>query len=211
MRVALYARVSTLDKDQNPEVQLRELREYCSARNLRVSFELIDHGYSGANIQRPAYTELMRLARLRKVDCVVCWKMDRVGRSMKEMIFFLEEMTNLKILFVSLTEGIDFGSPAGRFMSHILISVASLERDLTIERTKAGLRNAVAMGKTLGRPPKHDPNKIIELRNSGKSYRQIVSELKCPLGVVSKVIANARKSGKISINKNDSFELKSGD
>ena len=86
MRVALYARVSTLDKDQNPEVQLRELREYCSARNLTISFELIDHGYSGANNQRPAYTELMRLARLRKVDCIVCWKMDKILTIYKMML-----------------------------------------------------------------------------------------------------------------------------
>lgn len=198
MRVAIYARVSTLDKDQNPEVQLRELREYCKARSWEMTAELVDEGYSGATDNRPGFNELLRLVRLRKVDGVVCWKMDRIGRSMKGMILFLEELNTLNVTFVSLTEGIDFGSPAGRFMSHILISVAALERELTVERTKAGLRHAVACGKILGRPKKHNEEEIVSLRKQGKSYRVIAKQLNCPLGVVSRAIASATKSGVLS-------------
>lgn len=194
MRVALYARVSTLDKDQNPEVQLRELREYCKARGWADVIELIDHGHSGISDKRPSYNELLRISRLRKVDCIVCWKMDRVGRSMRHMVDFLEEINTLGIKFISLTEGIDFTTPAGKFMSHILISVASLERDILIERTRAGLRYAVACGKTLGRPRKHNYEKILDLRSKGYSYRKIAAELNCAQGVVSSVIADARNS-----------------
>lgn len=203
MRVVLYARVSTIDKDQNPEVQLKELREYCAARKWNATQELVDIGYSGIDDKRPKLNELIKLARARKIDCIVCWRMDRIGRSMKHMVLFLEEIQALGILFVSLTEGIDFSTPSGRFMSHILISVASLERDILIERTRAGLRFAVASGKKLGRPRKHDRDKIIEFRKLGYSYRKIADELNCAEGVVSSVLSDARKSG---LN----FESKSG-
>lgn len=198
MRVAVYARVSTLDKDQNPEVQLREIREFCQARKWTVVQEFVDHGYSGATDNRPALNQMMGIARRRKIDAIVCWKMDRIGRSMKNMILLLEELNNLGVSFVSLTEGIDFSTAAGRFMTHILMSVASLEREILIERTKAGLRHAIASGKVLGRPKKHDETKIVELRATGKSYRTIAKELSCPLGVVSRAIRDATKSGVLS-------------
>lgn len=208
MRVVLYARVSTVDKDQNPEVQLKELREYCTARKWSVSAELVDIGYSGVDDKRPKLNELIKLARARKIDCIVCWRMDRIGRSMKHMVLFLEEIQALGILFVSLTEGIDFSTPSGRFMSHILISVASLERDILIERTRAGLKYAVANGKKLGRPRKHSREKIIEMRELGYSYRKIASELNCAEGVVSSVLYDARKSGLNSDSQIDALESK---
>jgi DNA invertase Pin-like site-specific DNA recombinase len=151
MRAALYARVSTLD--QEPENQLQELRRYAEARGWTAQV-YVDHGISGAKDRRPALDELLRDAKRRRVDVVICWRLDRLGRNLKHLITLLEELQRLGVAFVSLAEGIDATTPAGKLQMHILGAIAEFERARIAERVKAGLQRARAQGTRLGRPRK---------------------------------------------------------
>ena len=149
MKAALYARVSTLD--QAPENQLTELRRYVDARGWTAQ-EYVDHGVSGAKERRPALDQLIRDARRRRFDTVVCWRIDRLGRSLKHLVTLLDEFQALGVSFISLGEGIDLGTPAGRLQLHILAALAEFERARISERVQAGLARARANGARLGRP-----------------------------------------------------------
>jgi DNA invertase Pin-like site-specific DNA recombinase len=149
VRAAIYARVSTLD--QQPENQLAELRRYVAARGWNAAVEYIDHGVSGAKDRRPALDRLVKDARRRKFDVLVTWKLDRLGRNLKHLITLLEDLQVLGIAFVSLGEGIDATTPAGKLQMHILGAIAEFERGRIVERVKAGLARAKAQGTKLGR------------------------------------------------------------
>ncbi|HEV8363084.1 MAG TPA: recombinase family protein [Gemmatimonadaceae bacterium] len=151
MRAAIYARVSTVD--QEPENQLGELRRYVDARSW-TAVEFVDRGVSGAKDRRPALDALIRDAKRRRFDVVVCWRLDRLGRNLKHLITLLEEFQALGIAFVSLAEGIDATTPAGKLQMHILGAIAEFERARIAERVRAGLQRARAQGKRLGRPRK---------------------------------------------------------
>jgi hypothetical protein len=118
MRCALYARVSTLD--QQPENQLAELRRYVEVRGWGAAVEYVDHGVSGSTDRRPALDRLVQDARRRKFDVLVTWKLDRLGRHLKHLITLLEDLQALGVAFVSLGEGIDATTPAGKLQMHIL-------------------------------------------------------------------------------------------
>ena len=150
MRCALYVRVSTLD--QHPENQLAEIRRYVQARGWATPVEYIDHGVSGAKERRPALDRLIADATRRRLDVVVCWRLDRLGRNLKHLVLLLEEFHSLGVAFVSLTEGIDATTPAGKLQLHILAAIAEFERDRIRERVLAGLQRAKSQGKRLGRP-----------------------------------------------------------
>jgi putative DNA-invertase from lambdoid prophage Rac len=149
MKAAIYARVSTFD--QEPENQLQELRRYVEARGW-TAIEYVDRGISGTKESRPALDALLRDAKRRKFDVLVCWRLDRLGRNLKHLITLLEEVQALGIAFVSLAEGIDATTPAGKLQMHILGAIAEFERERIRERVLAGLRRARAQGKALGRP-----------------------------------------------------------
>jgi DNA invertase Pin-like site-specific DNA recombinase len=149
MRCAIYARVSTLD--QEPENQLAEVRRYVVARGWTAA-EYVDRGVSGAKDRRPALDRLLADARRRRFDVLVCWRLDRLGRNLKHLVTLLEELQALGIAFVSLNEGIDATTPAGKLQMHILGAIAEFERARIAERVKAGLQRARAHGKRLGRP-----------------------------------------------------------
>src|ERR1700722_14919865 len=151
-RVAIYGRVSTSLK-QSPEMQMRELREYCRHRGWKVSGEFVDSGISGAKDSRPQLDELMSEAHRRRFDIVAVWKFDRFARSVSHLLRALETFLSLGIEFVSLSEQVDTSTPTGKMVFTVLGAVAELERSLTGERVRAGLRNARAKGKALGRPP----------------------------------------------------------
>jgi DNA invertase Pin-like site-specific DNA recombinase len=173
--VALYARVSTLDKGQDPEMQLRELRAHAATQNLTVFEEYLDHGVSGAKSSRPALDRMMEDARLRKFDAVLVWKLDRFSRSLKHMINSLDLLAKSQVGFMSLRDNLDLSTAAGRMMFQIIGVFAEFEREITRERVRAGLRNARAKGKTLGRKQRAgvDVDRILKLRSEGKSWRQI--------------------------------------
>ena len=150
MRAALYARVSTLD--QEPENQLQELRRYVHARSWPAAAEYVDHGVSGARDRRPALDRLIKDARRRRVDVLICWRLDRLGRNLKHLVTLLDELHAVGVAFVSLGEGIDCTTPAGRLQLHILGALAEFEKARIAERVQAGLARARRQGKRLGRP-----------------------------------------------------------
>jgi len=149
MKAAIYARVSTFD--QEPENQLQELRRYAEARGWRV-VEYVDKGVSGAKDRRPALDQMIAGAKRRRFDVLVCWRLDRLGRNLKHLITLLEDLQALGVAFVSLAEGIDATTPAGKLQMHILGAIAEFERERIRERVLAGLARARMQGKRLGRP-----------------------------------------------------------
>ena len=152
MRAAVYARVST--SEQTVDNQLLELRRYCEARCWSAT-EYLDEGVSGAKDRRPALDQLVADARRRKFDTLVCWRLDRLGRNLKHLVTLLDELHALGIAFVSLGEGIDCTTPAGKLQLHILAALAEFERARIRERVVAGLQRARTQGKRLGRPRAH--------------------------------------------------------
>ncbi len=152
MRAAIYARVSTVE--QNCDNQLIELRRYIEARGWQTGQEYVDRGVSGAKDRRPALDTLIRDAKRRQFDVVVCWRLDRLGRNLKHLITLLEDLQALGVAFVSLAEGIDATTPAGKLQMHILGAIAEFERERIRERVMAGLQRARTQGVRLGRPPR---------------------------------------------------------
>ncbi|MDA8240917.1 MAG: recombinase family protein [Nitrospiraceae bacterium] len=153
IRAALYARCSTHEKGQDPELQLQPLREYCQRRGFTITGEYVDNGVSGTKDRRPQLDNLMSAARKRQVDIILVWKLDRFGRSLKQLVTALDELTGLGIGFISYQDNIDLTTPQGRLMFHIIGAMAEFERELTRDRVKAGLDNAKRKGHRLGRKP----------------------------------------------------------
>ncbi len=192
-RVVLYARCSTT-RDQNPEVQLAELRRFCIARDWQVIEEITDHGFSGTSADRPGLKKLLRLVRERQVDVVAVLKLDRLFRSLKHLVVTVEEFEELDVEFVSVKDQLDLTTSAGRLLRNLLACFAEFEAALIRERTLIGLDHAVAMGKTLGRPPKAGTQKIVELRNSGLTYLEIQKQTGYSKGLIWRFLKDARKS-----------------
>jgi DNA invertase Pin-like site-specific DNA recombinase len=190
MKVGLYARISTLDKGQDTEVQLRDLRFYAQARGWVVVHEYVDKGQSGAKDRRPALDRLMDDARKRKIDLILCWRLDRLGRSLKHLILTLDELQGLGVGFVSYNENLDLTTSTGRLMFQLLGAFAEFERNMIKERVVAGLNHAKAKGKKLGRPGVDlDPEKLNELRGQGLTMRAMADKLGVSLGLVHKTLS----------------------
>jgi DNA invertase Pin-like site-specific DNA recombinase len=157
-RAAIYARVSTFD--QEPENQLQELRRYIEARGW-TAIEYVDKGVSGAKERRPALDQLVADAKRRKFDVLVCWRLDRLGRNLKHLVTLLDGLQAMGVAFVSLAEGIDATTPAGKLQMHILGAIAEFERSRIAERVMAGLARARAQGTRLGRPRRVVPESVL--------------------------------------------------
>ena len=141
MRVGLYARVST-QNGQSPEMQTRELQEYCALRKWTVVSTYVDEGVSGSKESRPQLNRLMADARRRRFDAVLCWKIDRFGRSLKHLVNALADLDAYGVAFISLKDNLDLSTPSGRLMFQIVGAMAEFERALIQERVKAGQRPA---------------------------------------------------------------------
>lgn len=182
--VAIYARVST-DR-QTVDMQIHELKEYVKRRGWNLYREFIDQGYSGSDTKRPAFQDMMNEAKKRKFDVLLVWKLDRLSRSMKDLVMVLNELGGLGIDFVSYDNNLDTSTPTGKLVFHVIGAVAEFEKDIIKERVKAGLENARRKGKKLGRPGVDDS--VIEeakvLRGQGKSFRKIGQQLGISEGVV---------------------------
>jgi DNA invertase Pin-like site-specific DNA recombinase len=203
-RVAIYARVSTINNGQSPEMQLRELREYCDRRKWVVTSEYIDVGISGAKDSRPELNRMMLDAHRRRFDSVAVWKFDRFARSASHLLKALETFQALGIEFVSLTEGVDTSTPTGRMIFTVLGAVAELERSLIRERVKAGLRNAKAKGKHVGRPRLSlDLSEIARLRGLGLSWLKISERLGVGEGTVRRAAIASAKTLAAAMPAND--------
>src|SRR5579864_5941023 len=188
-QVALYARVSTLI-NQDPEVQLAELREYAGRRGWQVVEEFVDQGVSGCKESRPALNRLMSDACRRRFDAVLVWKIDRFGRSLKHLVNALAELAALGVAFVSLRDNLDLSTPSGRLMFQIIGAMSEFGRALIQNRVRAGLRNARNKGKKLGRPRVTvDASKIASLRTQGRSWAEIVTEMGIGKGTAQRALA----------------------
>jgi DNA invertase Pin-like site-specific DNA recombinase len=150
VKVALYARVST--HDQTAENQLLELRQHVAARGWSA-IEYVDQGVSGSKDRRPALDQLVADVRRHRVKGVVCWRLDRLGRNLRHLVLLLDEWQSRGIAFITLGEGIDTSTAAGRLVAGVLGSIAEFERARIQERIHAGLARARAQGKRLGRRP----------------------------------------------------------
>lgn len=194
MRVATYSRVSTTQHGQNPEVQVEELRRFSDARGWHIHAEVVDHGVSGSSDKRPGLKQLMALARERKIDVVLCYKLDRFFRSIRHMLVTVDELESLGVKFVAVADHIDLTTPGGRLMLHILSALGEFEKSILIQRTMLGLAHARSKGKILGRPKLHDYEAIRELRSQGLSYKKIAAELGVSNGAVYRALKTIPKT-----------------
>lgn len=187
-RVGLYARVSTMN-GQDPNVQLRELREYCERRGFEIAEEFVDKGISGSRERRPALDKLMVACRKRMIDAVVVYRYDRFARSLRQLVNALEEFRSLDIDFISIHEGVDTSTPNGRLVFGIFASIAEFERELIRDRVRSGIAAARSRGRVLGRPRLEvDRARIVRLRASGASVRAISAQLGISLGSVHRAL-----------------------
>ena len=188
-RVAIYARVST-DK-QTCENQLNELRSIAERMQYIIVDEFIDEGISGATSSRPALDALMKSATQRRFDMVMCWSIDRLGRSLQNLIEILNELQSLKVDLFFMQQGMDTSTSAGRMMFSIFGALAEFERNLIRERVIAGQQRAISQGVKMGRPSKMNDgmkNAIKLLRERGIGIKQIARELKIGIGTVYSAI-----------------------
>jgi len=185
----MYARVSTKDKGQDADLQLRELREYAKQRGWMIAGEYVDQGVSGSKDSRPELNRLMLDAKQRKIDVVLVWKLDRFGRSLKHLVNALAELEALGVAFVSLRDAFDLTTPAGRLMFGVVAAMAEFERDLIKERVKAGIANAKAKGRRVGRKPVAlDRARLVALHSEGRTIREIAATLGCSRSLVHKTL-----------------------
>ena len=188
MKVCLYARVSTLDKGQDPDVQLKELREYAAQRGWETVGEYVDR-VSGAKENRPALDRLLLEMRRGKCQGIVVVRLDRLGRSLKHLLTLLTEFEERKVALISLKEGLDFSTSTGKLMFSIVGAMAQFERDLIRERVKAGLDYARAKGVKIGRKPiTVDHAEIHRLKAQGHSLRHIAKALGISAAYVCRVL-----------------------
>lgn len=172
MRAAMYARVSTHDQKLDP--QLDALRAFCGARGWALQ-EFTDFGLSGAKRDRPGLDALLAAARARRIDVVVATRLDRLARSLHQLVAMAEEFRVLGVELVVTDQQIDTTTPTGRLLFHVLSALAEFERELIRERVLAGLRYARQRGRHLGRPRLHriDPALALALHARGFSLRAI--------------------------------------
>ena len=161
----------------------------------QVAGEYVDVGISGTKEKRPELDRMLTDAHPRRFDAVVVWKFDRFARSVSHLLRALETFRALGIEFVSLSEQVDTSTPMGKMVFTVLGAVAELERSLIVERVKAGLRNARAKGKRLGRPPLVvDRGRIARLRTQGRSWREITTETGISKGTAQRALSGLPKN-----------------
>ena len=192
-RVAIYARVSTVDKGQDPETQLIVLREYAERRGFDLIGEYIDYA-SGTREERPQYRQLLDLARKRQVDVVLVWRYDRFARSTQALVQALKEFQRLGIDFISYQENIDTTTPQGEMIFTVMASLAQFESSLISERVKAGMARAKSQGKRISRAPipKKTQTRIATLYDEGVSISQISKQLNISYGTAWNYVQRLR-------------------
>lgn len=188
---AIYARVST--QDQSHDMQTTELRSYCE----RMGWEIVEYTEKVSSVKkRPALDKLMADARLRKVDVVLVWKLDRFARSLKQLMDNITLLDTFGVRFICVTQGIDTDrqNPAGRLMMQIFGAFAEFERSLIIERVRSGMAEAKRQGKHCGRPvPIWRRDDAAELRDQGLSFRKIAAQLGRSEASIRRALKSASK------------------
>ena len=180
MNIAIYARISTLNKGQDVDMQLNELRQFCASKGWNVTHEYVDRGISGSKPSRPQLNRLMEHASAKRFDAVLVWKLDRFGRSVRHLVNAIAELEAAGVSFVSLKDSIDLSTPQGRLMFQIIAAMAEFERALICERVKSGMANARSKGRQIGRPSLGiEREQIVALRSSGATWNGISDALGC--------------------------------
>jgi DNA invertase Pin-like site-specific DNA recombinase len=180
-------RVSSVD--QHPETQLHDLRQMAAQRGFEIVHEYVDR-ISGVKARRPGLDELLRDARRGRFDVVLVWACDRIARSTRHFLEILDEFSQLNIEFISFRESIDTSGPLGRAIVVIIGAIAELERNLIIERVRAGMRRARLEGRHIGRQPiAVDREAIHRERCQGQSLRQIARCHRISTATVRRVLA----------------------
>lgn len=192
-RVGVYARISTLD--QNVNVQLDELRVEAARRGWVLAAEYVDVGASGASSSRPGLDQLLVDVAAGRLDVVMCWKCDRLGRSLKHLMSTIAALTSRGVEFVALRDvGVDTTSPLGRLFIQIVGAFAEFERALGAERIRAGMQHAKAVGKHCGRPYRPVELRPVDvLLGFGHSQREVAALLGVPVTTIRRRLAERRK------------------
>ena len=189
---AIYARVST--SRQKVDLQVEELKALIKRSGWKLYKVYVDEGFSGKDTKRPAFNEMMIAAQRREFEILTVWKFDRLSRSLKDLVTTLEELDSLGIDFMSHENHLDTSTPSGKLVFQVIAAVAEFERDIIVERVKAGMANAKRKGKHVGRP--RIPDQVIEearkLREEGKSWREIGRGLGIDPSGVRKRLANRK-------------------
>ena len=194
MRASIYARVSTA-QGQSVEMQLRDLRELAARRGFEIVREYCDEGFSGAKDSRAALNRMLADAHAGRFNAVLVWKLDRLGRSLLHLVRLLEEFRRTGVELVSFSEGLDFTTTTGKLLFQIISAFAEFERDCIRERVLAGMRNARAKGKRIGRPPRtylsEEVRKGIALAHHQRqgSLRQLATRYGTSAGTIQRCIA----------------------
>jgi DNA invertase Pin-like site-specific DNA recombinase len=195
--VALYLRVSTVD--QHPETQLHDLRAMAHQRGFNIVAEYTDR-ISGTKARRPGLDDLLRDARRGQFQVVLVWASDRIARSVRHFLEVLDELNHLSIEFVSFRENLDTGGPLGRAVVIIIGAIAELERNLIIERVRAGMRRARLEGRHIGRRPiEVDRVAVLRDRNRGDSLTDIAKTHRISRATVSRLLKQAKDAEPVSI------------
>jgi DNA invertase Pin-like site-specific DNA recombinase len=188
-RAAIYTRVSTAD--QHPETQLYDLREMAKQRGYEIVHEYTDT-ISGAKSKRPGLDQLMGDARRHRFDVVLVVAFDRMARSVRHFLEVLDDLNNLEIEFISLRENIDTSGPLGRAMVVIVGAIAELERNLIVERVRAGMRRARLEGRQIGRTPLNiDRQQVVRDRRSGMSLTCVAKKHRISRASVCRLMKEA--------------------
>jgi DNA invertase Pin-like site-specific DNA recombinase len=190
-RCAIYTRVSTVD--QHPETQILDLRQMAQQRGYQIVGEYTDK-ITGTKAKRPGLDELLRDARRGQFDVVLVWASDRLARSVRHFLEVLDELNHLGIEFVSFRENIDTAGPLGRAVVVIIGAIAELERNLIVERVRAGMRRAKLEGRHIGRKPLVvDHNAVLRERAHGRSLTQIAQTFRVSRASVSRILKEAKE------------------
>ena len=187
MRAAVYLRVST--QDQSTDLQKSDLTAYAKARGFE--YQIYEDKQTGTNGDRKALKRLLKDAKERKIDVVLCWKLDRFFRSLKDLVNTLTEFSEIGVTFISLKDNFDLTTSAGRLMMQMLGAFAEFEASLTRERVCAGLKQAKERGVTLGRPTVAKKDEVLRLKQDGLSVRQIAKDLHVSRGAVNYALKKA--------------------
>ena len=190
-KTAVYVRVSTANGTQTTDSQLHEIQRHCAARGWD-KLEIYNDRMSGAKTSRPELDRMIKDMRTGKVERVVCYKLDRMGRSLTHLALVIDELNRLGISLICTSQGIDTSdnSPCGKFQLGVLMAVAEFEREIIKERVNSGLAAAKAKGVVLGRSAtlKNRRAEVLGLTGMGRGIRAIARELKMPVSSVAKII-----------------------
>lgn len=195
LRVGIYARVSTRDKDQDPELQLDPMREYAAQRGWETD-EYVDHAAAGDFAGRKEWARLLDDIRKHHVDHVLAWKLDRCFRSTLHCLRTLEDWEHRGVGYSCLTQDLDTSSPTGCLLLTILAAVAEFERGLISDRVREGMTNARRKGAHIGRPAaterphvvKHLSGVLLSLEREQISKREACRQLKIGMPTLNRIL-----------------------